>query len=60
VPILVFCGNATPPRSKAEMAVLAEQPGIVLRWVPGSLGLHEEHAQTIADPIARFIGMSAI
>ena len=58
VPILVLCGNATPPRSKAEMAVLAEQPGIDLRWVRGSLGLHEEWAETIANPIARFVSAS--
>jgi pimeloyl-ACP methyl ester carboxylesterase len=56
VPTLVFCGNATPPRSKAEMAALAERSGIDLRSVPGSLGLHEEYAQTIADPIVRFVG----
>ena len=56
VPTLVFCGNATPPRSKAEMAALAERSGIDLRWMPGSLGLHEEYAQTIADPIVRFVG----
>lgn len=54
-PILVFCGNATPPKSKAEMAVLAGQPGIDLRWVRGSLGLHEEWAETIADPIVHFV-----
>ena len=41
------------------MAVLAEHPGIDLRWVAGSLGLHEEYAQTIADPIVRFVGASA-
>jgi pimeloyl-ACP methyl ester carboxylesterase len=58
VPILVLCGNATPPRSKAEMAVLAGQSGIDLRWVPGSLGLHEECAQAIADPIVRFLSTS--
>jgi pimeloyl-ACP methyl ester carboxylesterase len=56
VPILVFCGNATPPRSKAEMAALAERSGIDLRWMPGSLGLHEEYAKIIADPIVRFVG----
>jgi pimeloyl-ACP methyl ester carboxylesterase len=56
VPTLVFCGNATPPRSKAEMAALAERSGLDLRCVPGSLGLHEEYAQTIADPIVRFVG----
>jgi pimeloyl-ACP methyl ester carboxylesterase len=57
-PILVLCGNATPPRSKAEMATLAQQPGIDLRWVAGSLGLHEEYAHTIADPILRFLDAS--
>lgn len=58
-PILVLCGDATPSKSKAEMTVLAEQPGIELRWMAGSLGLHEEYAQTIADPIARFIGAAS-
>lgn len=57
-PILVLCGNATPPRSKAEMAALAERSGVDLRWMPGSLGLHEEYAQTIADPIVRFLAAS--
>jgi hypothetical protein len=42
VPTLVLCGNATPPRSKTEMAALVNQSGIDLRWVPGALGLHEE------------------
>ncbi|HYZ40400.1 MAG TPA: alpha/beta hydrolase, partial [Stellaceae bacterium] len=60
VPILVLCGNATPPRSKAEMAALADRPGIDLRWVAGSLGLHEEFAQTIADPIVRFLGATSV
>jgi hypothetical protein len=58
VPIVVFCGNATPPKSKAKMAALAGQSGIDLRWVAGSLGLHEGCAQTIADQIARFVGTS--
>jgi pimeloyl-ACP methyl ester carboxylesterase len=55
MPILVLCGNATPPRSKAEMVVLAGQSSIDFRWVAGSLGLHEEYAQKIADPIFRFL-----
>lgn len=57
-PALIFCGNATPPKSKAEMASLAGRSGIDLRWMPGSLGLHEEYAQTIADPIVRFLDAS--
>jgi pimeloyl-ACP methyl ester carboxylesterase len=59
LPILVLCGNATPARSKAEMAVLDGQQGIDPRWVPGALGLHEEFAQTIVEPIVRFVGVSS-
>ena len=58
VPVLALCGNATPPRSKAEMAALAEQSGVDLRWMPGSLGLHEEYAAAAAGAIARFIDVS--
>jgi pimeloyl-ACP methyl ester carboxylesterase len=58
VPVLVLCGTATPPKSKAEMATLAQRSGIDLRWVAGSLGLHEEYAETIADPILRFLDAS--
>jgi pimeloyl-ACP methyl ester carboxylesterase len=53
-----FCGNATPPKSKAVMAMLAGQSGTDLCWVAGSLGLHEECAHTIADPIVRLVGAS--
>ena len=55
MPTLVFCGNATPPKSKAEMTALAEQPGIDLRWMSGSLGPNEEYAQAITDPILGFV-----
>jgi hypothetical protein len=57
-PVLVLCGTATPPKSKTEMATLAQRSGIDLRWVAGSLGLHEEYAETIADPILRFLDAS--
>jgi hypothetical protein len=58
VPTLVFCGNATPPKSKAEKTALGEQPGIDLSWMSGSLGLNEEYPQAIADPILRFVNAS--
>jgi hypothetical protein len=41
------------------MAVLDGQQGLDLRWVPGALGLHEEFAQTIVEPIVRFVGVSS-
>ena len=60
VPSLVLCGgNATPPGSKSEMTALAGQAGVDLRWVAGALGLHEECAETIADPILRFVSGSS-
>jgi hypothetical protein len=59
VPTLVLCGSATPPRSKSEMATLAGQSGIDLRWVAGALGLHEECTEIIADPIVRFVSASS-
>jgi hypothetical protein len=58
VPTPVFCGNATPPKSKAEKTALGEQPGIDLSWMSGSLGLNEEYPQAIADPILRFVNAS--
>jgi pimeloyl-ACP methyl ester carboxylesterase len=58
VPILVLCGDATPPRSKAEMVVLAGRSGIDLRWMPGALGLHEECTQAIADTVIHFVSAS--
>jgi hypothetical protein len=50
MPTLVLCGNATPPRSKAEMAALAGQSDIDPRWAGGSLGLHEECAHADCRP----------
>jgi pimeloyl-ACP methyl ester carboxylesterase len=55
VPTLVLCGTATPPRSKTEMAALVDKADLELRWVTGALGLHEECAAIIADPIIRFL-----
>ena len=53
-PTLILCGTATPPKSKAEMAVMAVGPDVVVEWVPGSLGLHEETAGAISGRVAAF------
>ena len=37
------------------MKALADRSEIDLRWVAGALGLHEECAEAIADPIASFL-----
>jgi hypothetical protein len=55
-PTLILCGTSTPPKSKAEMAAIAASPDVVAKWMPGSLGLHEEFAEAISEPIASFVG----
>jgi pimeloyl-ACP methyl ester carboxylesterase len=54
-PTLILCGTATPPKSKSEMAAIAAGPDIEVKWMPGSLGLHEESAEAISEPIAAFL-----
>jgi hypothetical protein len=43
---------------RAALEIVNQQSGVDFRWVAGSLGLHEEYAQTIADPILRFLEAS--
>ena len=55
-PTLLVYGADTPPRSAAEMEALAQVPGItVQRLAAGSLGLHEEHADAVADVLRAFL-----
>ncbi len=55
-PILLVYGADTPPRSAAEMEALAQVPGIVVRRLAsGSLGLHEEHPDAVADVLRPFL-----
>ncbi len=54
-PTLILCGEATPPKSRAEMDAIPTAAGVTLRWVEGSLGLNEEQAAAIAEPIAAFL-----
>ncbi len=54
-PTLVLCGTATPPKSKAEMQAIANGEAVEVRWVPGSLGLSEEQAEEIWEPVSNFL-----
>ena len=55
-PTLVIYGAGTPPKSLAEMEVLASAPGIVgHRVATRSLGLHEECADAVAEALRRFL-----
>ncbi len=56
-PVMLVIGEQTPVKSLAEMEILAHFSGVgmqVLR-LPGSLGLHEESAEALADNILPFL-----
>lgn len=55
VPVMVVIAENAPPKSKAEMQVLAELPGVESRIIPGSLGMHEENAADLANAIKSFL-----
>ncbi len=55
-PVMVVIGEQSPPKSKAEMEVLAELPGVQVKRLPGTLGLHEEFAAEVAELILPFLG----
>lgn len=55
-PILVLYGDATPPRSLAEMTALTELRGVASHCVPaGSLGLYEELPEAVAAAALPFL-----
>jgi pimeloyl-ACP methyl ester carboxylesterase len=55
VPVIVVTAEKSPPKSKAEMEILAELPGVESIVIPGSLGLHEEYAADLANAVKSFI-----
>lgn len=56
-PVMVIIGEQAPPKSKAEMEVLASLPGVEVRRLPGSLGMHEEYPAAVAEAILPFLGV---
>ncbi|MEW6751080.1 MAG: hypothetical protein AB1505_08880 [Candidatus Latescibacterota bacterium] len=54
-PVLMVVGLDTPPRSRAEMEALAEAQGVQAIRLPGSLGMHEEHAEAILPALGAFL-----
>lgn len=55
IPAMVVIGEQAPPKSKAEMEVLAALPGVQSKRFPGTLGLHEEFATEVATAISPFL-----
>lgn len=56
-PVLMVIGEQTPVKSLAEMEILAHFSGVgiqILR-MPGSLGLHEEYGDQLADSVIPFL-----
>lgn len=56
-PVMMAIGEQSPLKSLAEMEILAHFSGVgiqILR-LPGSLGLHEEYADQLADKILPFL-----
>ncbi|MBE9128627.1 MULTISPECIES: alpha/beta fold hydrolase [unclassified Coleofasciculus] len=56
VPVMLVVGEQSPSQSKAEMNALAELTGVEVSLLPGSLGMHEEYAEAIADRVLEFLG----
>lgn len=55
-PVMVMIGEQVPPASRAEMDAIANLPGVQSRVFPGSLGMHEEYADTLAEVVEDFLG----
>jgi pimeloyl-ACP methyl ester carboxylesterase len=55
VPVMVVIAENAPPKSKAEMELLAELSGVESRVIPGSLGMHEENAEAVANAVKSFL-----
>jgi hypothetical protein len=54
--IIVVYGAETPPRSRAEMAALADLPNVVATVVPrAKLAVHEEFTDRVAATIRKFL-----
>ncbi|NJR62230.1 MAG: alpha/beta hydrolase [Cyanobacteria bacterium CRU_2_1] len=56
IPVMVVIGKQAPSKSKAEMEALTELPGVQVKRLPGTLGMHEEFAAEIAAAVLPFLG----
>jgi pimeloyl-ACP methyl ester carboxylesterase len=58
IPIMVIIAEQAPPKSKAEMEALAKLPGVQVERLPGTLGMHEEFANEVAEAVLLFLDAS--
>ena len=55
LPVLIVIGEQIPPKSRAEMEVLAHFTAVQVYRMPGSLGLHEEYPEALAEAVLPFL-----
>jgi pimeloyl-ACP methyl ester carboxylesterase len=60
IPLMVIMGESSPPKSLAEMKALAALPGVSSESLPGTLGMHEEFPEAIAERILPFFQNSTV
>ncbi len=53
--MLVIVADKAPPKSKAEMEVLASLPKVKTARLQGTLGVHEEYPTAVAEVIVSFL-----
>ncbi|NWF60641.1 MAG: alpha/beta hydrolase [Fischerella sp.] len=60
VPLMVVIGESSPGKSRADMDALAALSGVEKAVLPGSLGMHEEYPEAVAEAIAPFLGIAPV
>ncbi|PMB52578.1 alpha/beta hydrolase [Fischerella thermalis CCMEE 5201] len=55
VPLMVVIGESSPSKSRADMDALAALSGVQTAVLPGSLGMHEEYPEAVAEAILPFL-----
>lgn len=58
VPLLIVIGEQSPPKSRAEMDALAQLPRVQTQVLPGSLGLHDEYPDALAEVVLSFLNFA--
>ncbi|MBV6623829.1 MAG: alpha/beta hydrolase [Rivularia sp. (in: Bacteria)] len=56
VPIMVVIAKSSPRSSRQEMEAIANLPGVESVVLEGSLGMHEEYPDIVAEEILPFLG----
>jgi pimeloyl-ACP methyl ester carboxylesterase len=55
VPLMVVIGESSPSKSRADMDALAALSTVQTAILPGSLGMHEEYPEAVAEAILPFL-----